>query len=70
MIDDMDFNCGTIVDGDKTLQEVGDEIFAYIVRVASGEKPKGRGGRLRGGRVPPLAVWHHFVAQAEPFASA
>ncbi|MDR1660576.1 MAG: altronate dehydratase family protein [Desulfovibrio sp.] len=41
MIDDLDFNCGTIVDGEKTLNEVGEEMFDYIVRVASGEKPKG-----------------------------
>ncbi len=41
MNDDMDFNCGTIIDGDKTLEQVGEEAFDYIVRVASGERPKG-----------------------------
>jgi altronate hydrolase len=38
--DDMDINCGTILDGTKTLQEVGQEIFEYLLRAASGEKTK------------------------------
>jgi len=36
----MDINCGTILDGTKTLQEVGQEIFEYLLRAASGEKTK------------------------------
>jgi len=38
MSDDMDVNCGTVVDGTATLDEVGAEIFAKILAVASGEK--------------------------------
>lgn len=38
MADDMDLNCGRIVDGTATLAEVGDEIFDLIIRVASGEQ--------------------------------
>jgi len=38
MADDMDLNCGRIVDGTATLARVGDEIFDLIVRVASGEQ--------------------------------
>ena len=38
--EDMDINCGTIADGDKTVQEVGEEIFEAWLRVASGEKTK------------------------------
>ena len=40
LTDDMDINCGTILDGTKTLQEVGQEIFEYLLRAASGEKTK------------------------------
>lgn len=35
---DMDVNCGRIVDGTATVQEVGREIFELILRVASGER--------------------------------
>ncbi|WP_298454734.1 UxaA family hydrolase [uncultured Cellulomonas sp.] len=37
MSDDMDLNCGRIVDGTATVPEVGDEIFERIIAVASGE---------------------------------
>ena len=40
MQEDMDINCGTIVDGDSTVAEKGDEIFEYIVSVASGAASK------------------------------
>lgn len=38
MGDDVDIDCGRIVDGVATLEEVGDEIFARILAVASGEE--------------------------------
>ncbi len=38
--EDMDINAGTIMDNEKTLEEVGREIFNKIVSVASGEKSK------------------------------
>ena len=37
MREDMDLNCGRIVDGTATVTEVGDEIFERIIAVASGE---------------------------------
>ena len=37
MAEDMDVNCGRIVDGTARLTEVGDEIFERIIAVASGE---------------------------------
>ena len=37
---DMDINAGTIMDNEKSLEEVGDEIFKKIISVASGEKSK------------------------------
>jgi altronate hydrolase len=40
MEDDMDVNCGTILDDDESLQEVGQRIFDLMLRVASGEKTK------------------------------
>ncbi|RMB62459.1 UxaA family hydrolase [Tessaracoccus antarcticus] len=38
MSEDMDLNCGRIVDGTATMAEVGQEIFDLILRVASGEQ--------------------------------
>ncbi len=37
MRDDMDINCGDIMDGTATVQEKGEEIFQAILRLASGE---------------------------------
>ena len=39
MLDDMDINCGDILDG-VTIEEKGQEIFETVLRVASGEKTK------------------------------
>jgi altronate hydrolase len=39
MIDDMDINCGDILDG-VTIEDKGREIFEAILRVASGERTK------------------------------
>src|SRR5690349_2640823 len=38
--DDMDINCGTILDGEETVQQAGERIFQHILRVASGERTK------------------------------
>ena len=43
MEDDMDINCGTILDGTETVQACGQRIFEQIVRVASGEQTKSEG---------------------------
>jgi altronate hydrolase len=40
MEEDMDVNCGTILDGDETVQQCGERIFDLILRVASGEPTK------------------------------
>lgn len=37
MTDDMDINCGTILDGEETVQEAGKKIFAEILAIASGK---------------------------------
>ena len=39
MIDDMDINCGDVLDG-VTIEAKGQEIFATMLRVASGERSK------------------------------
>ena len=36
----MDVNCGTILDGEETVQECGQRIFDLMLRVASGEQTK------------------------------
>ena len=36
--EDMDYNCGTVLDGDETLAECGERIFARMLAVASGER--------------------------------
>ncbi len=38
--EDMDINAGSIMDNEKSLDEVGEEIFNKIISVASGEKSK------------------------------
>jgi altronate hydrolase len=40
MEDDMDVNCGTILDGDESVQACGQRIFELMLRVASGEATK------------------------------
>jgi arabinonate dehydratase len=38
MSDDMDINCGEILDGTASLQEIGSRIFQRMLEIASGEK--------------------------------
>ena len=40
MEEDMDVNCGTIVDGAETVEQVGERIFRLILETASGKKTK------------------------------
>ncbi len=40
MLDDMDINCGTILDGDESVQQCGERIFDLMLRTASGERTK------------------------------
>ena len=43
MEEDMDINCGTILDGEETVEACGARIFDQIIRVASGERTKSEG---------------------------
>jgi altronate hydrolase len=38
--DDMDINCGLVLDGELTVQQMGERIFEHILRAASGERTK------------------------------
>ena len=40
MIHDMDLNAGRIITGEKTIEEVGEEAFALLLRVLNGEYTK------------------------------
>jgi altronate hydrolase len=36
----MDINCGTVIDGTESVQQVGERFFRMILQTASGEKSK------------------------------
>jgi altronate hydrolase len=38
LIEDMDFNCGVLLDGTATMPQVAQGIFDQMLRVASGER--------------------------------
>ncbi|NUR08691.1 MAG: altronate dehydratase [Nocardioidaceae bacterium] len=40
MDEDMDVNCGTVLDGERSLEEVGAEVFETVLEVASGRLTK------------------------------
>ena len=39
-VDDMDINCGSIIDGERSIDEMGQEIFERLIALASGEASK------------------------------
>lgn len=40
MTEDMDINCGPIAEGEATVEEIGEEIFNYLLEIASGRQSK------------------------------
>jgi altronate hydrolase len=36
----MDINCGTVIDGNETIEQAGRRIFDTVIKVASGEASK------------------------------
>lgn len=40
MTEDMDINCGPIAEGEATVEEIGQEIFDYLLEIASGRQSK------------------------------
>ncbi len=43
MSEDMDINCGGIIDGSDTIQAAGERIFEHIIAIASGERTLSEG---------------------------
>ncbi|GAC1346728.1 MAG: altronate dehydratase family protein [Acetobacteraceae bacterium] len=56
MEEDMDINCGTILDGAETVQECGERIFRMMVRVASGERTKSEQFDVGGAEFAPWVI--------------
>ena len=56
MEDDMDINCGTILDGDETVQECGQRIFETMIRTASGERTKSESFDAGGAEFAPWVI--------------
>ena len=40
MSEDMDVNCGTVIDGEETVEQVGKRVFELVLKTASGSKSK------------------------------
>lgn len=55
MSDDMDFNCGTVLDGGESLEEMGERIFRLMLETASGKATK---SELLGYGEDEFAPWH------------
>jgi altronate hydrolase len=56
MEDDMDVNCGTILDGDETVQQCGQRIFDLMLRVAGGERTKSEAFDFGGAEFAPCVL--------------
>jgi len=56
MPDDMDINCGSIVDGETTIEQMGQEIFAHILTVASGQPAKSEATGMGGNEFVPWQI--------------
>jgi altronate hydrolase len=54
MADDMDFNCGEILDGGMSVQQAGEQIFKMLVETASGKRSK---SELNGAGEDEFAPW-------------
>jgi altronate hydrolase len=55
MMDDMDINCGEILDGGATVEEMGERIFRLILATASGQRTR---SELLGYGEDEFAPWH------------
>jgi altronate hydrolase len=40
LMDDMDINCGAVLDGEATIQEMGERVFQLLLETASGRRSK------------------------------
>ncbi len=60
--EDMDINCGEIVDGTSSVEEMGERIFELILATASGDQDQERAARLRSERIRSLVSRRGDVA--------
>ena len=67
--DDMDVNCGTILDGDESVQECGQRIFELMLRVASGERTKSEQFDFGAAEFAPWGAGRDDVGRLMGFAS-
>src|SRR3984893_322097 len=56
MEDDMDVNCGTILDGEETVQQCGQRIFDLILKTASGQPTKSESFDFGGAEFAPWVL--------------
>ena len=56
MEDDMDINCGTVLDGDETVQECGRRIFELMLKTASGQRTKSESFDFGGAEFAPWVL--------------
>ena len=62
--DDIDINCGEVIDGSASIDEMGERIFRLMLDTASGRQTKSEKPRLRPERVRALATRRGDVAAA------
>ena len=55
LADDMDLNCGAVLDGDQSIAELGEKIFRRILQTASGRKTRSEQHGFGDGEFVP---WH------------
>jgi altronate hydrolase len=56
MEEDMDVNCGTILDGEETVQECGQRIFELMLKTASGQPTKSESFDFGGAEFAPWVL--------------
>jgi altronate hydrolase len=56
MSEDMDINCGTIVDGETSVEEMGQEILDYVISIASGAPTKSEALGFGGSEFVPWQI--------------
>ena len=56
MEDDMDINCGTVLDGEESVAECGARIFDQMLRVAGGERTRSEGWDAGGAEFAPWVL--------------
>ena len=56
MEDDMDVNCGTILDGEETVQQCGQRIFELMLKTASGLPTKSESFDFGGAEFAPWVL--------------